>query len=172
MKAFAANGYRLRYARVEVRIVYSGFLLLILVGMATLAALQLYHIGLSPDRIAAFYRGGELGGQMAFAKTVRELVETTHFHAFIFGVVYLVLAHLFIATSVSPSLKTALVLLGLVALLIDLLAPWLIRFVAGGFAYLLMLAWLAEWVSFAAFIGVPMWEMWIVGDDADDIGLE
>lgn len=167
MRAFAANGYRLRHARFEVRLIYSGFLLLTLVGMATMAAFQFHHIGASPERIAAFYRGGELGGQMAFAKTLRELVEMTHFHAFIFGVVYLVLAHLFIATSIAPNLKIALIVLGFVGLFVDLLAPWLIRFVAGGFAVLALFAWVAEWISFAAYIGAPLWEMWSGEEDAE-----
>lgn len=171
MRAFAANGYRLRHARLEVRLVYSGFLLLTLVGMATMAAFQFYHIGVSPGRIAAFYRGGELGGQMAFAKTLRELVEMTHFHAFIFGVIYLVLAHLFIATSVAPKVKVTLIVLGFAGLFADLLAPWLIRFVAAEFAPLALCAWLAEWISFSAYIGVPLWEMWSADADAD-VGLE
>jgi hypothetical protein len=172
MRAFAANGYRLRHARLEVRVVYSGFLLLTLVGMATMAAFQMYHIGLSPARIATFYRGGELDGQMVFAKTLRELVEMTHFHAFIFGVIYLVLAHLFIATSVTPTVKMGLVILGFVGFFSDLLAPWLIRFVAAGFAPLALIAWLSEWISFGAYVGVPLWEMWSPGDDDDDVGLE
>lgn len=171
MKAFASNGYRLRYARLEVRLVYSGFLLLSLVGMATMAAFQLHHIGVSPSGIAAFYRGGELGGQMVFEKTMRELVEMTHFHSFIFAVVYLVLAHLFIATPLAPTLKIGFIVLGFVGLFVDLLAPWLVRFVSGEFAYLTLLAWLAEWTSFAAFIGVPMWEMWS-GDTSVDVDLE
>jgi hypothetical protein len=171
MRAFAANGYRLRHARLEVRVIYSGFLLLTLVGMATMAAFQLYHIGLSPNRIATFYRGGELDGQMVFAKSLRELVEMTHFHAFIFGVIYLVLAHLFIATAVPPKLKLGLVVLGFIGLFIDLVAPWLVRFVAGGFAPLALMAWLAEWVSFASYVGVPLWEMW--SPDAEgDVDLE
>lgn len=170
MKAFGGLGYQLRNARFEVRLVYSGFLLLAMVGMATMAGFQLHHIGLSPERIAAYYRGGDMGGQMAFAKTVRELVEVTHFHSFIFGIVYLVLAHLFIATSINANLKLWMIVVGFLALFFDLLAPWLIRFGAAGFAWLTLFAWAGEWVSFAAFIGVPLWEMWFSGED--DVDLE
>jgi len=59
--------------------VYTAFLLLVLVGMVSMAAFELYHIGPTPSRAAAYYRGGERGGEMAFAKTFRELVEITHF---------------------------------------------------------------------------------------------
>lgn len=166
MRAFASSSYRLGNARLEVRLAYSGFLVLTLIGMATMAAFQLHHIGATPGRVAAHYRGGEVAGQMTFAKTVRELVEVTHFHAFIFAVVYLVLAHLFIATAVSQGTKHGLIVLGFVGLFADLLAPWLICFVAAGFAYLQLFAWSAEWVSFGAFIFIPLREMWF-GNDAD-----
>ena len=160
MRAFASNGYLLRDARLEIRLAYSGFLLLVLFGMATMAAFQVHHIGPTPARVAAYYRGGEVGGQMAFAKTFRELVEVTHFHSFIMGVVYLVLAHLFVATPVRPAMKQGLIVLAFAGLAGDLVAPWLVRYVAAGFAYLQVVAWLAEWIGFGAFVFVPMGEMW------------
>jgi len=42
----------------------------------------------------------------------------------------------------------------------DLIAPWLIRYVAASFAYFQIVSWLAEWAGFAAFIAVPIGEMW------------
>ena len=160
MRAFAASGYLLRDARFEVRLIYTGFLLLVLLGMVTMAAFQLHHIGPTAARVAAYYRGGEVGGQMTFPKTFRELVEVTHFHSFIMGVVYLVLAHLFIATALRPALKQQLILVAFAGLAGDLVAPWCICYVSGAFAYLQVAAWLAEWVGFGAFICVPIIEMW------------
>ena len=160
MRAFGAGGYLLRDARIEVRLVYTGFLLLTLVGMATMAAFQIYHIGLTPSRAAAYYRGGEWAGELLFAKTFRELVEVTHFHSFIMGVVYLVLAHLFIATTVAPHWKRVFIVLAFVSLAADLILPWLIRYVAGAFAYLQLLSWMGEWIGFGAFVVAPIAEMW------------
>jgi hypothetical protein len=160
MRAFAAAGYLLRDARLEIRLVYTGFLILVLVGMVTMAAFQVHHIGPTPSRVAAYYRGGEVGGQMTFAKTFRELVEVTHFHSFIMGVVYLVLAHLFVATPLRPVVKQWLIVLAFAGLAADLIAPWLVRYVSGGFAYLQVVAWLAEWIGFGAFVFVPIGEMW------------
>jgi hypothetical protein len=167
MRAFASTGYLLRDARLEIRLVYTGFLLVVLVGMATMAAFQLYHIGPLPSRIAAYYRGGEVGGQMTFPKTVRELVEVTHFHSFVMGVVYLVLAHLFVATPLRPVLKQWFIVLAFAGLATDLLAPWLVRYVSGGFAYLQLGAWLAEWVGLGAFVVVPFGEMWLSNGRAE-----
>ncbi len=161
MRAFAANGYLLRHAKLEVRLVYTGFLLLVLIGMVTMGAFQLYHVGPTAARVAAYYRGGESAGQMMFAKTFRELVEVTHFHSFIMGVVYLVLAHLFLATGVGGGLKRAVIVGAFVGLAGDIVSPWLIRYVAGRLAYLQLAAWTAEWMGFGALVGVPLIEMWI-----------
>ena len=161
MRAFAANGYLLREARLEIRLVYTGFLLLVLVGMVTTAAFQLRHIGPTPGRVAAYYRGGTVGAEMTFPKTFRQLIEATHFHAFIMGVVYLVLAHLFVATPVRPAVKQGLIVLAFAGLSGDLLSPWLICYLSGAFAYVQIAAWAAEWIGLGAFIFVPLGEMWL-----------
>ena len=90
MRAFGSGSYLLSEARLEVRLAYTGFLLLAVVGFASTAAFQLLHVGPTPSAIATHYRGGERGDVMTFAKTPRELVEATHFHAFTMGLVYLV----------------------------------------------------------------------------------
>jgi hypothetical protein len=162
MRAFVANGYQLRAARLEIRIVYTGFLILVIIGMLTMVAFQLRHIGPTPAAIAAHYRGGEHGGEMTFPKTFREIVEVTHFHAFTMGLVYLVLAHLFIATPVRPTLKRVLVVLAFAGLAGDLVSPWLVRYVSAAFAYVQLVSWAAEWIGFGAFVGVPIVEMWFI----------
>jgi hypothetical protein len=163
MKAFAANGYLLRHAKLDVRLVYTAFLLLVLVGMLSMGAFQLSHIGPTPSRAAAYYRGGESGSQMMFAKSFRELVEVTHFHSFIMGIVYLVLAHLFLATPLSPGLKRSFIVVAFAGLAGDLVSPWLIRYVSGALAYVQLVSWLAEWMGFGAFVAVPIKEMWFNG---------
>lgn len=168
MKAFGGRYYMLRDARFEVRLIYSAFLAFIAIGMVTVAAFQLHHIGATPAEVASHYRGGERNGEMIFPKTSRELVETTHFHAFIMGVVYLVLAHLFIATSVSPRIQQLMIVLAFAGLAGDLIFPWLIRYASGAFSYLLLGSWAAEWIGFGAFVAIPIGEMWLRNDEADN----
>lgn len=160
MRAFGSSGYLLSDARLEIRLVYTGFLILAAIGMATMALLQWRHIGPNPSNIAAYFRGGEREGAMTFPKTLRELVELTHFHAFMMGVIYLVLAHLMLATSASELAKRVAIILAFVGLAGDLVGVWLIRYVSGAFAWTLVLFWIAEWVGFAAFFYYPVREMW------------
>lgn len=168
MKAFSNPAYMLANARLEVRIAYTGFIALVIVGMATMAGFQLAHVGPLPADIATHFRGGERGGAMVFAKDARELIELTHAHAFVMGTVYLVLAHLIIATTAPPRMKLWSVAGGFGGLAADVLGPWLVRYVAAGFAYLQLGAWIAEWASFAVLVYYPLRDMWFFTDDGDD----
>jgi len=160
MRAFGSPGYLLSDARLEVRLVYTGFLVLALVGMATMALFQVKAIGPGPTQIAAYVRGGERDGAMTFPKTFRELIELTHFHAFVMGLVYLVMAHLVLATSAPEAVKRLVIVLAFAGLAGDLAGVWLVRYVSESFAYAQVLSWLAEWLGFSAFVYYPLKEMW------------
>ena len=160
MRAFGTPGYLLSDARVEVRIVYTGFLLLASVGFVTMAIFQLRHIGPTPERVAAYFRGGMRGMEMTFPKTARELAELTHFHSFVMGLVYLVLAHLFLATTAPDRLKRLGVVTTFAGLAGDLVGVWLIVYVSAAFAWLQIAAWIAQWAGFATFVFYPVREMW------------
>jgi hypothetical protein len=162
MKAFSNPAYMLANARLEVRVAYTGFLALVVIGMATLAAFELVHLGPTPADIAIAIRGGERAGVMVFAKPFRELVELTHAHAFVMGGVYLILAHLMIATTAPPAVKRWSVIAGFAGLLGDVVGVWLIRYASP------LAAWLAEWASFAAFVYYPVRDMWFFHDGDDD----
>jgi hypothetical protein len=160
VRSFSASGYRLSEARLEVRLVYSGFLAVTLIGLLTLAILQLGQIGPTPERIAAYYRGGTRGGEMTFPKTFRELVELTHFHAFVMAILYLVLAHLLLATRASERSKRIVIAVSFAGLVGDVGAVWLIRYISAAFAYAQVVCWGAQWVGYVAFVYYPLREMW------------
>jgi hypothetical protein len=97
MREFGRPGFRLSQLRRDAKLVYTGFLVFVGLGFCTNGLFQLTRIGPTLHRIATYYRGGELGSAMAFPKTFAELLELTHFHMFIMGVLFLILAHLAIA---------------------------------------------------------------------------
>lgn len=167
MKAFSNPGYMLANARLEVRVAYTGFLALIVVGMTTMGIFQWAYVGPWPADIAVYFRGGERDGAMVFPRAFRELLELTHAHAFVMAAVYLVLAHLIIATTAPPRVKVWAVGAGFAGLLGDVSGVWLIRYVSAGFAYTQVLAWAAEWVSFALLVYYPLHDMWFLPDDDD-----
>jgi hypothetical protein len=168
MKAFSNPAYMLSNARLEVRIAYTGFLTLVVIGMVTMAVFQLGHVGPWPADIAVHFRGGERDGAMVFPKSARELVELTHAHAFVMAVVYLILAHLVIATTAPPRAKLWSVVIGFAGLAGDVVGPWLIRYVSAAFAYLQLMAWIGEWGGFAVLIYYPLRDMWFATAGGDD----
>jgi hypothetical protein len=160
MKNFATTSFRLRDASFEIRLVYTLFLLLILGGLVTTWFLQFQRIGISYERVVAYYLGGEIGGQMFFPKNLNALFEETHFHAFSMSVVFLILAHLFMATSLPKRAKLAFILTTFFSHVFDMGSSWLTRIVSPTFAYLLILSWLGLWLGYGGMILVPLYEMW------------
>lgn len=163
MKNFTYPAYRLSAASREVRIIYTGFLIFVAVGMLTIGLYQFKRIGATVDLIVAYYRGGELGQEMTYPKTFTQLLETTHFHAFVIGIAFLTLAHIFIATGLTPRVKWSVIGLAFVSSQADIVGPWLIRYGSPAFALVQLFAWLGMWVAYGALILLPLYEMWGLG---------
>ena len=164
MKNFAAPSFRLRDASFEIRLIYSLFLIFMLTGLATTWFLPFQRIGISYERVVAYYLGGEIGGQIFFAKNLNALLEETHFHAFTMSVVFLILAHLFLATSIPKSAKLFLILTMFFSHVFDVAGSWLTRMLSPLFAYLLIASWLGLWIGYVAMIFVPLYDMWLTGN--------
>src|SRR6266478_159755 len=107
MREFGKGGFSLKRAPRRLRLVYGGFLVLTAIGFATQFGFEIGRIGVTPAAIATFYRGSESGDVMVFPKTAAQLLEVTHAHAFVMAVVFLILAHLFAATSIPEPVKAA-----------------------------------------------------------------
>jgi len=161
MKNFVTPSFRLRDASFEIRLVYTLFLLLILGGLVTTWFFQFQRIGVSYERIVVYYLGGEIGGQMFFAKNPNALLEETHFHAFSMSVVFLILAHLFMATSLSRGAKLFFILTTFFSHIFDMGGSSLTRMLSPMFAYLLIFSWVGLWLGYAGMILVPLYEMWL-----------
>jgi hypothetical protein len=160
LKQFTSPAYKLSAASREVKLIYTGFLIFVAVGMLTIGLYQFTRIGVTYDLVVAYYRGGELGQEMAYPKTFTQLLETTHFHAFIMGISFLTLAHLFIATSLGPRVKWSFLGLAFFSSQVDIAGPWLIRYLSPAFALLQLVSWLAMWLGYGALILLPLYEMW------------
>jgi hypothetical protein len=140
MKAFVRRGFQLRTASLETRIAYTGFLFLMLPAVATLVALSFGRMGLDPSAIATHYRGGE--SEMSFPKTFWQLTETSHFHLFTIPIVVLILSHLLYGTPASARLRIWLTSFTFAGAFLDVVGPWMVRYLAAGFAYVLVVGWM------------------------------
>lgn len=163
MKDFGNKGFQIANSSTEVKLSYTGFLIFAFIGYFTIALLGLLRVGPGYDTIVSHYRGSDLEEE-AFPRAFGQMLEEAHFHAFIEGLILLVLAHLFVATSISRAIKFWIILLAYGSTLTDLASPWLIKYVAPGFAYLQIGSWIAMEATALILIGVPLYEMWFKGE--------
>jgi hypothetical protein len=159
MKDFSRPQFRLTNSSVEVKAIYTGFLIFALVGYLTVVIIQTTRIGFTPEAIAAHYRGGE--DEDTFPIPFGQILEQTHFHAFTEGVILLTLGHLFLATGAARRFKQIVLWVAFGSTFFDLGVPWLIRYVAPEFAYLQMAAWIGILLSSAPLLFCPLKEMWL-----------
>lgn len=158
MKDFSRNGFQIRNSPLEVKAIYTGFLVFAVVGYVSLVAIALTRVGPHYQQIVEHYRGA--GNEDLLPRPVGQMLEELHFHAFIEGIMLLVLTHLFVATSVSPRFKRTVVLLAFAATFADLASPWLIRFVAPVFAWVQLASWVVMTGTAVVLIWVPLYDMW------------
>ncbi|MFQ5852789.1 MAG: hypothetical protein ACE5JU_19695 [Candidatus Binatia bacterium] len=163
MKEFGYFSFRLASSSPESRLVYSLFLVFAAGGLLTNGILQFQRIGFGYDRIVAYYLGGEINGQVFFPKNFAVLLETAHFHTFVVGITFLILSHLFIATSVRRGVKYLTILLTFFSSILDIGSVWLIRYLSPIFAYSLMAAWIGMWLGYVTMIFTALYEMWLCG---------
>jgi hypothetical protein len=161
MKDFSRQGFQIRFSPPELRAIYTGFLLFAAVGYLSLVAIALTRVGPEYRQIVEHYRGAGDGDLLP--RPAGQMLEELHFHAFIEGIMLLVLTHLFVATSVNRSFKRTVVLVAFAATFADLASPWLIRFVAPGFAMLQVASWVAMTGAAVILIWVPLYDMWWKG---------
>lgn|SRR5215510_8198146 len=158
MREFGKGGFSLRSAPRRLRLVYAGFLVLTAIGFATQLGFEIGRIGLTPAAIATFYRGSERGDVMIFPKTAAQLLEVTHAHAFMMAVIFLILAHLFVSTSVPATLKTVVLTLTFAGTIGDLVSPWLVRYGAASCAWIALGSWIAQGAGNLVLLGISGWE--------------
>jgi hypothetical protein len=159
VKDFSNKGFRISNSSTEVKLAYTGFLVFVLVGYLTIVLIGVLRVGPGIQDIAIHYRGSE-DGEM-FPRAFGQMLEEAHFHAFIEGLILLVLTHLFVATSLERKTKMIVILLAYGSTFADLASPWLIKYVGPGFAYLQLSSWFVMTFSALVLIGVPFYEMWI-----------
>lgn len=156
MRNFTRKGNWLSQSSLEIRWIYSLFLVFALVGHLSFLLISVYRVGPTYAAIVRHYRGSE-GGEMAFPKEFLELLEVTHFHAYIEGIVLLVLAHLFVAAPLSRRIKWGVIGLAFGSTFLDLISPWLIRYSYPQAAYAQIFAWFGMGIGYIPLTFVPLY---------------
>ena len=107
-------------------------------------------IGFSLADVTRYY----LGDPEMFInpRSFQGLLEVTHFHLFAMGLFFVIFTHLLMFSGLRASIQRTLTWLLAVAIIGDLAAGYLVRFVAPGFAWIKLGAfWMLQGVSLALF---------------------
>lgn len=152
--------FKLRDSDRHIRLLYTQFLLLMLVGFLFSFFWAHSMTGLSPQGIAAHYRGSDatFGEPMSF----RELAEVTHFHLFTMPVVFMILVHVLYLTNASNRIKIVTTWLSFGGVILDLLSPWLISYLSPIFVLTMLAGDTLMTVGFLIMLVIPLYEMWIL----------
>ncbi|CAE6692317.1 MAG: hypothetical protein H8K06_03950 [Nitrospira sp.] len=152
--------FRLRDSDRHIRLLYTQFLFLMLVGFLFSFFWAHSMTGLSPQGIAAHYRGSDatFGEPMSF----RELAEVTHFHLFTMPVVFMILVHVLYLTNASHATKVWISWLSFAGVGLDLVSPWLISYVSPIFVLTMLTGDTLMMLSFLVMMWIPLHEMWIL----------
>lgn len=152
--------FRLRDTDRHIRLVYTLFLLLMFAGFGFSFFWAHSMTGLSPQGIADHYRGSDatFGEPMSF----RELAEITHFHLFTMPVVFMILVHVLYLTTVRNGIKATMTWMGFGGVMLDLISPWLIRYISPAFVLTMLTGDILMSVSFLVMMTIPLYEMWFL----------
>ncbi len=159
MRDFMSPVYRLRTSSLPLRVTLSGFLLFVAIGEVSGLVMEGLHTGFTLTGVARYYRGFE--AELQFPKEFWVLIENTHFHVFIVPVVLLVLTHVLFMTRLPDRAKVAVTVVAYAAALVELTAPWLVRYVSAGFAWMKLGGALVFHATMLVLIVLPAYEAWL-----------
>lgn len=132
--------------------------------------------GISPQKAIRYYRGDEeedfdvslsaeeveskLEEGMFFPKSYRELLEVTHTHVFSIPIIIFILSRIFSMTRIREGIKIAVYSISFAGVILNVGAPWLIRYVHHHFVVTFIISNILLILGFGAYISVPLYEMW------------
>ena len=77
-------------------------------------------------------------------------------------VVFMILVHVLYLTMASNRLKVLMTWMGFGGVILDLISPWLIRYVSPMFVMTMLGGDILMTVSFLVMMAIPLYEMWVV----------
>jgi len=130
-----------------------GLTLALLVAFwVTNVALYFGRMDLRPSSVVAYYNGSEADYRPP--RSAASMLETTHMHLPMMGMVLLFLTHLALFVPASKGSKVAFVVTAFTGAVLEEGAGWLVRFVSPGFAVLKVAGFLALQASLLYLFGV------------------
>jgi len=139
------------------KLVLAWFLVYVALFWVTNALLYFTKMGLTPASVVAYYRGDE--SRFLQPRSFEGMLEIAHFHLFAMGILVLTMTHLLLFVPMAKLAKAWIVSVSFAAAIGDEAAGWLVRFVAPGFAYLKIAAFVTLEATLAAMVVAVAWAL-------------
>lgn len=158
MQEYRWGKFVLKDAPRRTKVVYTALLVYLLFGLATIIAIEALKTGWTPQGVADYYRGNE--ARMKFEKTPLEMLEVSHMHLFSVPVVFFILGHAFMMTTLPDRKKYRIVGASVLAVFLSIGSPWMIRFGSPAFGWVKVAADLTLAATLILMVIYPVYEMW------------
>ena len=162
---FAYQRFKLWRAPLQTRVLLTLFSVMMVAATAIGIVMYRVRTRLTPAGTRDYYLGNEAtagaGEEMRFARSLAELLDVTHPHAFSQSFLFFILCHLFALTRVPDRWKIVVYVASFGSVAVDLAAPYLIRFVSPAFAPLQIANGALMTATLLVLLGVPLYEMWV-----------
>ena len=170
---FAYQRFKLWRAPLHTRVLLTLFDVMIVIATAVGILMYKVRTGLTATGARAYYLGNEgtakAGDEMLFARSLKELLDVTHDHAFSQPFLFFVLCHIFALSRVSDRSKIIVYVASFSSVLVDLASPYLIRYVSPSFAALQLLNSAVMTLALFTLLAVPVWEMWFYREPSQNV---
>ncbi|HEX2779874.1 MAG TPA: hypothetical protein VHM30_10265 [Gemmatimonadaceae bacterium] len=167
---FAYQRFRLWRAPLQTRVLLTLFNVMIAGATAIGIVMWRVRTGLTIHGTRDYFLGNEQvagpGDEMLFARSLKELLDVTHAHAFEQTFLFFVLCHIFALTRVRDSRKIIVYCASFGSVALDLAAPYLIRFVSPSLAPFQLVSSGLMSLVLLVLLAVPLYEMWIYREPA------
>ncbi len=150
--------FQWRKTSVTVRLLATAFYLTMAAGYVVALLNAQAKTGGTVAGLIRHYRGSPDGS--AYPKGPEELIEVAHAHGFSVPIMYLVLGGLFLGTEVREAWKRWWMLAPFVGILIDQIVPWLLRYHAPEWAWVMVAGHGLSGLAFLVLVLVPLRDMW------------
>lgn len=164
MRIFSQGHSTLGSFSLPMKLALSFFVVFVLLGLCSSVALYHQQFEFSTETASDYYRGnqGEKNVDTFYVpKPYPRLLEVTHFHLYITGLVYLALTHLYFLSGQSQFEKSLMTILAFLGLLTEILTPWLVRYGSGMYSSLFWVSGSLITVCTLWMSGICLWGLWL-----------
>ena len=167
---FAFRQFKLWRAPLHTRVLLTLFDVMMVAATAVGILMYRVRTGLTPAGTVAWYLGNEKtarpGDEMLFARSLTELLDVTHPHAFEQSFLFFILCHIFALTRAPSWFKIVVYITSFGSVAVDLATPYLIRYVSPAFAPLQIVNGAVMGAALCTLLAVPLYEMWVYREPA------